>query len=84
MSLARLLEHTPETRLRLRTKLAKIYSLRSKVVHGSGALKEDEYPLCHEALDIAIQAIRVLVTDREDILRLPDGARRSAALLLGR
>jgi len=80
--LAKLLEQGTEARLTLRTRLGKIYALRSKVVHGGGTPSVDEYPLCYEALDVAIRAVRVLVDERGDILRLSDGARRSAALLL--
>jgi hypothetical protein len=83
MCLAKLLEQVPEARLQSRTRLAKIYALRSKIVHGGGTLREDEYRLCNEALDTAIRAVEVLLTDRGDILRLPDSAQRSAALLLG-
>jgi hypothetical protein len=80
--LALLLEQSFEARRDLRQRLSRIYNLRSKVVHGSGNLKENEYPLCHEALKVAIDAIRILVTERTDILALPDGAARSTALLL--
>jgi hypothetical protein len=81
--LAILLEESLDARQQLRKRLSAIYGLRSKVVHGSGNLKESEYPLCQEALDVAIRAIRVLTSDRSDILELPDGAVRSARLLLG-
>ncbi len=82
MCLARLLESDVKARLALRAKLGKIYSLRSKVVHGSGVLKVEEHPLCQEALEVAIRAVRVLIADRTDILKLPDGAERSKVLLL--
>lgn len=82
MCLAKLLEGSIQARKDLRKKLGDIYALRSKVVHGSANLKESEYARCQEALDIAINAIRVLVTERTDILELPDGATRSTALLL--
>jgi len=81
--LAILLEESFESRDELRKRLTRIYRLRSKVVHGGGNLEGDEYPLCQEALDVAIRAIRVLVSNRSDILELPDGAVRSARLLLG-
>jgi Apea-like HEPN len=80
--LALLLEQSFQARKDLRQRLSRIYNLRSKVVHGGGNLKENEYPLCQEALKVAIDAIRVLVTERTDILELPDGAARSSALLL--
>ena len=84
MCLAKLLEQELEARLKLRTRLGKIYALRSKIVHGGGALGRNDHPLCNEALDVAIRAVRTLTTDRADILKLPDGAHRSAALLLGK
>lgn len=83
MCLAKLLEQTPEARVELRTRLAKIYALRSKIVHGGGELRDDEWPRCSEALEIAIRAVEVLLTTREDILKLPDGAQRGTTLLLG-
>jgi hypothetical protein len=81
--LAVLLEDTLQARTELRKRLAKIYALRSKIVHGSANLNRDEYPMCDEALEVAIRAIRVLTTTRDDILKLPDGAARSTTLLLG-
>jgi hypothetical protein len=81
--LAVLLEESLQARKDRRKRLADIYGLRSKVVHGSGNVRGREYPMCYEALDTAIGAIRVLVTDRTDILELPDGAARSNHLLLG-
>jgi hypothetical protein len=80
--LALLLERSFQARKDLKKRLSDIYALRSKVVHGGGNLKESEYPKCQDALDAAIDAIRVLVTERTDLLELPDGAARSAALLL--
>ncbi len=80
--LAKLLEQDGDARLELKTRLGKIYALRSKVVHGSGALKRSEYPVCYEALDVAIRAVKALVRERMEILSLPDGALRSAELLL--
>lgn len=81
--LAVLLEDSFDARSELRKKLSRIYTLRSNVVHGNSNLKQGEFPLCQEALEIAIRAIRVLTTTRTDILALPDGAARSTALLLG-
>ncbi|GAA2259005.1 hypothetical protein GCM10010430_48810 [Kitasatospora cystarginea] len=82
MCIAKLLEENTEARAGLRDTLAKIYGLRSKVVHGNRNLKQEEYPLCFEAMEIAIRMIRTLAADRTDILALPDGARRSEKLLL--
>ncbi|MFI0368849.1 hypothetical protein ACH35V_13265 [Actinomadura sp. 1N219] len=82
MCLASLLKESLQERKEFKTRLGKIYALRSKVVHGSGKPKEGEYPLCYEALDVAIDAVRLLTSDRVDILKLRDGAARSATLLL--
>ena len=81
--IAKLLAESIEERVALRTKLGKIYALRSKVVHGNRNIKAEEYPICQEALDFGIRVVKVLVADRTDILELPDGAARSTSLLLG-
>ncbi|WP_143675182.1 HEPN domain-containing protein [Streptomyces sp. JV178] len=82
MCLAKLLKDSFEDRKAFKARLGKIYSLRSKIVHGSGNPKLDEHLLCQQALDVAIDAIRILVSERTDILDIPDGALRSSALLL--
>ncbi len=82
-SLALLLEKDLDERKKLRDKLKTIYTLRSGVVHGSKSLKQDQFPLCQEALDVALRAVKVLVEDRQDVLVLPDGAARSLHLIMG-
>lgn len=82
LSLARLLADTAEQRAVLKAELGKIYALRSNIVHGASALKFNEYPLCQRALEIAIEAVRKLVSERSDILKLATGAERSNALLV--
>lgn len=82
-SLAILLEDEVAKRKTLRSRLSKIYGLRSAVVHGNRSLKVAEFSLCQEALDVALSAIRVLTSERTDILDLPDGAARSEHLILG-
>jgi hypothetical protein len=82
MCLAKLLKNSFEDRKAFKARLGKIYSLRSKIVHGSGNLQLDEHPLCRQALDVAIDAIRILISQRTDILDIPDGAIRSSTLLL--
>ena len=81
--LAKLLKDNLDERLAFKARLGKIYRLRSDIVHGNRVLERDDFALCNEALDVATQAIRVLLTDRQDILKLTDGAQRGAALLLG-
>ncbi len=73
-SLALLLEDNLAERKKLRARLRDIYTLRSGVVHGSKSLKEADFPLCQEALDVAIAAVRILARDRADVLSLTDGA----------
>ncbi|GIG88296.1 HEPN domain-containing protein [Plantactinospora endophytica] len=82
-SLALLLESDPQARRKLRSRLAKIYSLRSDVVHGSAVPDFKQVPLCYEALEIATKAIRVLLSDRIDVLNEVDGANRSLHLIMG-
>ncbi|MFC5911666.1 hypothetical protein, partial [Streptacidiphilus monticola] len=82
MCIAKLLEGSVESRLALKARLGKIYSLRSKVVHGSGMIDQKEIPMCHEALDVAVRLLKVLIAERPDIITLADGAARSARLLL--
>jgi hypothetical protein len=82
-SLAVLLAESPDLRQEIRKNLKDIYELRSSIVHGSRDLKLHEHSRCHEALDIAIRAVRILISERTDILELSDGAGRSEALLVG-
>ncbi|MFD8483563.1 hypothetical protein [Kitasatospora sp. NPDC059673] len=81
--LAKLLCAPGPERLELRRELGKIYGLRSDIVHGASNLEARHQSRCHEALDVAIRAIKILVSERRDILAEKDGALRSAALLLG-
>jgi hypothetical protein len=82
MSLATLLGSSREDRVALKKKLTKIYRLRSDIVHGSAALNRGDYSLCYDALELAISAVRILMSERTDILELSDGAERSTNLLL--
>jgi len=81
-SMARLLAENPAERLELRKKLGKIYDLRSQAVHGSGKPKPAEIALCYEALDYAIQVIKVVFKSRPDLLADKEGTDRSMRLLL--
>jgi hypothetical protein len=81
--LAKLLKPTLKERRVLKSELSKIYTLRSAIVHGSRPLAESDHPLFYRALDVAIDAIRVLVYHRSDLLDQPDGANRSLTLLIG-
>lgn len=80
-SLTLLLEPDPKQRGDLRRKLAKIYGLRSKVVHGDSLPKQTELHLCQEALDVAIRALRAILRDRPDLIKM-NGSERSLNLIL--
>lgn len=83
-SLALLLEENPQARRKLRTKLGKIYALRSDIVHGTSALSDQaEFAACYEALDIALEALRILLRDRTDVLAQRTGTERSLHLIVG-
>jgi hypothetical protein len=82
-SLAILLEADAGRRGELSKKLAEMYGLRSKIVHGSRTLRDEEIPLCQEALKVAVSAIGQLVRTRPDLLDLPSGTERSLDLILG-
>jgi hypothetical protein len=82
-SLALLLEEDYQARRKLRTKLGKIYTLRSDAVHGTAMPTVDEYALCNEALDIAIQALRAILTQRSDLLDERTSTERSLRMILG-
>lgn len=81
-SLAILLEPDVNKRETLRRELNHIYRLRSKVVHGSYELSVADGPLCQKALDIGLQALRVLANERVDVLDKSDGAERSLHVIL--
>ncbi len=82
-SLALLLESDGEKRRALRSRLRDIYNLRSGVVHGSKVPARAELPLCQEALDVALRAVRVLARDRADVLDLNTGEERSLNVIMG-
>jgi hypothetical protein len=82
-SLALLLEDDYAKRRKLRSRLTKIYSLRSNAVHGTAIPVDKEMALCNEALDIAIQALQAILEKRTDLLDEPDSTARSLRLMLG-
>ncbi|HLI52253.1 MAG TPA: hypothetical protein VKU87_10675, partial [Thermomicrobiaceae bacterium] len=81
--LAKLLEKDNEERRKRKRILNSIYSLRSKVVHGGPDLGISEQRLCDEALNAAIQAVRILTLDRIDLLASENSILRGEALLAG-
>lgn len=82
-ALACLLAASIEEREKLKMELAKIYDLRSKIVHGSTQLSAGDQPKVDRALQIATDALRVLFESRPDLIAQSDGAARSTRLLLG-
>ncbi len=80
-SIARLLESEPARRSDLQRRLAKIYGLRSKAVHGN-PVNASEYELCSEALEIAIRVLRTVLDSRRDLLQKSSGTERSLQLLV--
>jgi hypothetical protein len=81
-SIARLLEDDAAKRDALRSRLADIYKLRSKAVHGNGQPKDTELSLCYDALTYSIQTLRKILQHRPDLLDHKDGTGRSLRLLL--
>lgn len=82
-SLAILLEPDPSGRESLRKDLVSIYRLRSKVVHGSSLpTSSSDLAKCFRALDIAIQALRIVFKKRPDLLEESDVSSRSNKLIL--
>jgi Apea-like HEPN len=79
--LTTLLERDTKARQARKKGLDRIYDLRSKVVHGGGTLDVKDHSICEEALDVAIEAMRILVANYPNILRAKDGAERSKLLL---
>lgn len=82
-ALAQLLVHDFELRTRRHRALKNIYGVRSKIVHGDH-LKDD---LVRQNADLAVQvavdALRVILTDETWLLGLAGSRERADALLLG-
>jgi hypothetical protein len=60
-----------------------LYGLRSRIVHGEHQLKVDKAQKPYEALQIALNALRVIFRDRPDLLGENSSADRSNRILLG-
>jgi hypothetical protein len=71
---------TSERRTRL-ARLLKIYKLRSRVAHGSGEDAAALQVAADESIDIAINCLRILYTDRADLLSLKPSDRADTLLL---
>jgi hypothetical protein len=84
LALAWLLAENAEERAEKQAAYKKIYELRSGIVHGSRELtKPAELEKPHEALEIALHALRRIFQDRPDLLAEKNSAVRSNRLLLG-
>ena len=79
-----LLGSTAEQREEIRAKAAKVYGLRSDVVHGNRVVPPEE---AAEALLVArrltLSGLRVLFRERADVLALGKSGERSRVLLMG-
>ncbi|WP_182050736.1 hypothetical protein [Changpingibacter yushuensis] len=82
-ALAWLLGDSPDDRRARQSRYAKIYDVRSKVVHGSRKLKYEEIPMmAAQAVETAIEALRLIFSTNVNLLALSDSARRSLWLIL--
>jgi hypothetical protein len=83
-ALAWLLGSTPAQREEIRAQAAKVYGLRSDIVHGNRAVPPEE---AVEALLVArrltLLGLRTLFRERTDVLALRNGDERSRLLLMG-
>jgi hypothetical protein len=84
-SIAWLLEQDREKRATLRSELAKLYDIRSDVVHGNKDHEpRDLGPKARRALEVAVDCLRVLFTTRPEMLsEFKTGDERSNHLLMG-
>ena len=82
-SLSRLLEANPTYRRKRHHELRKVYNVRSRVVHGEPASASAVHNSAVKALDIAKQAVSVIVTQEPWLLELPSSTERADAILLG-
>jgi hypothetical protein len=79
--MAKLLRPAGEDRRRLRQRAAAIYGLRSSLVHGRDVDPAELTAASNEALQLALEAVRLLLTTRSDLAGKPS-AERSTELLL--
>ena len=84
-ALAWLLAKDPTERAELQNKFAKLYNLRSRIVHGSGILTVTEATTKpQEAVKIALDALREIFENRPELLKeCKDSTERSKRLILG-
>ncbi|MFK4088778.1 hypothetical protein ACI2LF_31980 [Kribbella sp. NPDC020789] len=82
-SLAWLLAKDYESRKALAKELKDIYTLRSRIVHGAKQTSPSDVPLANRAVQIAADALRVLYTQRPELMGEHDGTARSNRIMLG-
>ncbi|MCG6535906.1 MAG: HEPN domain-containing protein [Syntrophales bacterium LBB04] len=80
-ALSKLLEADPAKRRSLRKELAKIYDIRSRVVHGERKLSSEIRGPCTRAIDVAVQALRACYERGRDWTDLSSEERADRILL---
>lgn len=81
-ALAWLLADDAASRAALQLEAKAIYDARSKIVHGASFSDEELPELANRAFGLALDSLRTLFAERQDVLRLAGGAQRSLSLIL--
>ena len=79
--MAKLLQPSGEARRQLRKRITEIYKLRSDVVHGREAAPQEVAQASLEAITLAADALRALITDKPDLIPMTSGERSLAILM---
>ncbi len=83
-SLALLLGADPQDRKARQKEYKALYAARSGIVHGSASIKQEQLPeQARVAVGTSVAALRVLFSERTDLLHLATSEERSIAVLLG-
>jgi hypothetical protein len=80
-AIARLLRPSGPDRRALRTRIAEIYRLRSKVVHGADVPIGEVVDASREAVSTSVEVFRTLVSERRDLVKMSAGERSTAILM---
>ncbi len=80
-SLAKLIEKDPNKRIALKKSLSKIYSVRSRIVHGSSVSVQEVTSAYSDAIDATIRALRECYLKGSDWLSLSSTERSDKVLL---
>jgi hypothetical protein len=78
---ARLLHPPGDGRAATKRHVAKIYKLRSRVVHGEDVDRNEVNAASSDALRYALGSMRALIRDRVDLVPLTSGERSTRLLL---